>query len=115
MSFQLVIPGGLLSSRARVCFTNRGRLLENDRSKARTIFDPVLVCLNFLSHEWGASQSNPRRFSARPSCWCFFVITSTDLLSVMRVDLFIECIVVGYFVTIMGECFILSDKHCGSQ
>jgi len=56
MSFQLVIPGGLLSSRARVCFTNRGRLLENDRSKARTIFDPVLVCLNFLSHEWGASQ-----------------------------------------------------------
>jgi len=58
MSFQLVIPGGLLSSRARVCFTNRGRLLENDRSKARTIFDPVLVCLNFLSHEWGASQSH---------------------------------------------------------
>src|SRR5262249_23459783 len=57
MSFQLVIPGGLLSSRARVCFTNRGRLLENDRSKARTIFDPVLVCLNFLSHEWGASHS----------------------------------------------------------
>jgi hypothetical protein len=24
MSFQLAIPGGLLSSRARFCFTNRG-------------------------------------------------------------------------------------------
>ena len=55
MSLRLAIPGGLLSSRARVCFTNRRLLCNNVVANCNSAFrwsmDPTLTrCLTFGVH-----------------------------------------------------------------
>jgi hypothetical protein len=62
MSLRLVIPGGLLSSRARFRFTNRSLLCDNRFANCKKAFawntDPTLTrCLTFGAH---------------PRLWCAF-------------------------------------------
>ena len=56
MSLRLVIPGGLLSSRARFRFTNRRPVCDNQLRLATKQSRVHLPGLNLLSHFRGAPQ-----------------------------------------------------------